>query len=235
MCSVPSRVKTKSGASAASWAKFPALRINRTLNGGEGGGRAFRLTKSVNALLTFGELHGPGESWSANSAPLLPVSSLGKVSRATRKSPRVTWSYSDHVNRVTDKPTWTSLTTLRGVWSSDVGRPTTSFLSLWDLETIFKIKIRGELCGINFGEASNVWYYIMEYDRNSFRESNVTHLTNLALSRVDVMVRTGLKVVQRVGEGGARRKREITNPWTLRRTREREIYRTGKLINFQEA
>lgn len=49
-------------------------------------------------------------------------------------------------------------------------------------------------------------------DRNSFRESNVTHLTNLALSRVDVMVRTGLKVVQRVGEGGARRKREITNP-----------------------
>lgn len=81
------------------------------------------------------------------------------------------------------------------------------------------------MAGINFGKASNVWYYIMEYDRNSFRESNVTHLTNLALSRVDVMVRTGLKVVQRVGEGGARR------------TRERDIYRTdtGKLINFQEA
>lgn len=72
---------------ADSWAKFPGLRINRTLNG-VGRGEAFRLTKSVNALLTFGELHGPGESCSANSGP--PLSPLGKVSRATRKSRRVT-------------------------------------------------------------------------------------------------------------------------------------------------
>lgn len=213
--------ETKSGRPPASWPKFPALRINRTLNGGRRRGRAFRLTKSVNALLTFGELHGPGESWSANSASpspssLLPVSPPGKVSRATRKSPHVTWSYSDHVNRVTDKPTWTSVTTSRGLITR-LAWPTTDPLPPLEtsrrfLKLTFQENYR--TCG-NVTEASTI--------KILFLARAVTlRLTNLALSRVDVMVRTGLKVVQRVGEGrgGGRRKREITNPWT----RERDIY-----------